>query len=71
MKALPREYYLQDTLFIAKDLIGKYLVRKYNHNYIIGRITETEAYIGLIDKACHAYAIKLLHERKLYMKQAV
>lgn len=59
MKPLKRKYYMADTLTIARDLLGKYLVRKYEGNYLIGRITETEAYIGTIDKACHAYGGKV------------
>ena len=58
MKWLSRGFYERDTLLVAKELIGKYLVRKYNGEYIVGRITETEAYIGAIDKACHAYGGK-------------
>ena len=58
MKKLSGEFYERDTLLVAEELIGKYLVRKYKGEYIVGRITETEAYIGAIDKACHAYGGK-------------
>ena len=58
MNHLGKDFYERDTLLVAKDLIGKYLVRKYNNEYIVGIITETEAYIGAIDKACHAYGGK-------------
>lgn len=59
MEPLKRYYYMADTLMVARDLLGKYLVRKYEGTYLIGRITETEAYIGAIDKACHAYGGKV------------
>ena len=59
MKKLPIYFYIQDTLTVAKKLIGCFLVRKIYNKYIIGRINETEAYIGSIDKACHAYPNKL------------
>jgi len=55
MRCLDQEFYRRDTLTVAKDLIGKYLVREYEGELLVGRITETEAYIGAIDKACHAY----------------
>ena len=45
MKHLGEDFYERDTLLVAKDLIGKYLVRKYNNEYIAGIITETEASI--------------------------
>ena len=47
---LPREFYEQKTLHVAKALLGKFLV----HGGIAGMITETEAYIGQHDLACHA-----------------
>ena len=39
----------------AQALLGKYLVRVRNSETLACRITETEAYIGRCDKACHAY----------------
>lgn len=69
MKPLNREFYLRDTLTIARDLLGKYLVRKIDGTYLIGRITETEAYIGASDKACHAYGGKMTPRTKTLYKQ--
>lgn len=51
---LPRTFYRQPTLKIANELLGKYLVRKWSDSFIIGKIVETEAYIGEEDPACHA-----------------
>lgn len=53
-KRLPRKFYTQPTLKIAKQILGKYLVRKIGNKKIIGKIVETEAYIGPEDKASHA-----------------
>lgn len=50
MKILKRDFYAQDTVHVAQDLLGKTLVFG-NHQ---GIITETEAYIGQGDPACHA-----------------
>lgn len=58
IKKLNRSFYLQDTITVAKQLLGKYIIRKINDIEIIVKITETEAYIGDIDKACHAYKRK-------------
>ncbi len=55
---LSREFYLKDTLFVAKNLIGKYIVHIVDEKKLVMRITETEAYIGAVDKACHAYGGK-------------
>ncbi|MCI8808876.1 MAG: DNA-3-methyladenine glycosylase [Oscillibacter sp.] len=55
MARLSREFYNQDTLEAARQLLGKVLVRRLNGQFLAGRIVETEAYIGRCDKACHAY----------------
>ena len=56
MARLSREFYNGDTVEIARKLLGKLLVRRLADGTLLaGRITETEAYIGRCDKACHAY----------------
>lgn len=54
-KKLPRKFYTRETLVVAKDLLGKYLVRKIDRKKMVGKIVETEAYIGPKDRASHAY----------------
>ena len=52
---LPQSFFLGNTVDIARDMVGKYLVRRYDGITLAARITETEAYVGRMDKACHAY----------------
>ena len=58
MYKLDRDFYNRDTVQVARDLLGKLLVRIQDGLPLVGRITETEAYVGPIDKACHAYNYK-------------
>ena len=55
MARLSRNFYRGDTVVTAKNLLGRYLVRMLNGEALVCRITETEAYVGRCDKACHAY----------------
>ena len=52
---LPQSFFLGNTVEIARDMVGKYLIRRYGGITLAARITETEAYVGRMDKACHAY----------------
>lgn len=54
MQKLPRTFYTQDTLVVAKSLLGKFLVRRRQENEFIGKIVEVEAYLGAHDLACHS-----------------
>lgn len=54
-KPLPRKFYLQDTITVSKELLGKTIVRKTFKKILTAKIVETEAYIGEHDPACHAY----------------
>ena len=51
---LPRSFYEQNTIDVAKQLLGKFLVRRHPEGDTVGRIVETEAYVGPHDLACHA-----------------
>lgn len=54
-KKLPAAFYLQDTVEVARQLIGKRLVHRVNGQELSAIICETEAYTGFSDKACHSY----------------
>src|SRR3989338_6779978 len=51
---LKRIFFNRNTVTVAKDLLGKYLVRRIGRKIIAAKITETEAYCGQNDLACHA-----------------
>ncbi|QLH02632.1 DNA-3-methyladenine glycosylase [Nitrosopumilus cobalaminigenes] len=56
MNILPREFYSKDTVTVARNLLGKKIVRKIGRIEISGIITETEAYRHKDDPASHAFS---------------
>ena len=54
---LPQDFYIrEDTLQVARDLLGKLLVvATQTGERVSGMIVETEAYLGEIDKAAHSF----------------
>ncbi len=53
---LPESFYTRSNVVrIAKELLGKVLITKFDGTYTSGMIVETEAYAGPTDKASHAY----------------
>lgn len=65
-RPLPRTFYERDTLIVAKELLGCYLVRKIDNNYLIGKIVETECYRAHDDPACHAFKGKTPRTESLF-----
>lgn len=63
-KRLERDFYIVPTLKVAKNLLGKVLVRVYKGKRLAGKIVETEAYIGPYDRASHAYLGKKTKRNK-------
>lgn len=54
-RILPRSFYQQDGLQLARTLLGKVLLRRVGDQLTAGRIVETEAYLGEQDPAAHSY----------------
>ncbi len=72
MNKLTLDFYLQDALEVAPNLIGKLLVRKLDDGTVLKqRITETEIYRGEEDTACHARFGKTKRSKPLYEKGGI
>lgn len=54
MEKLPRDFYDRKTVTVARDLLGKWLVHICDGSERVGRIVETEAYLGPQDLAAHS-----------------
>jgi len=53
-----QDFFLSDAISLAKNLLGKILVRTINGQQIKVRIVETEAYMGVNDRASHSYQFR-------------
>src|SRR5580692_5528482 len=54
MQKLQRSFYDRNTILVARDLLGKYLVHMAKGVEQVGRIVEVEAYLGQHDLAAHS-----------------
>lgn len=52
---MDKKFYNENGITLAKNLLNKFLIREYDNKKIVTKIVETEAYMGTIDKAAHAY----------------
>ena len=63
-----RENFEKDGIEVSNNILGKFLIRKYNDIEIVTRIVETEAYMGVNDKGAHVYGDKRTERTKpLYL----
>jgi DNA-3-methyladenine glycosylase len=54
MNRLGQDFFSRDAVTLARDLLGRRLLRSYRGHVLGGIIVETEAYLGEEDTACHA-----------------
>lgn len=55
LRTLPQSFYRRSAEVVARELIGRYLVRDLDGSRLVLRIVETEAYLGAEDRASHAW----------------
>lgn len=55
MKPINPSFFHQPTLELARNLLGKYIVHEHSSGLLVGKIVETEAYMGPEDRAAHSF----------------
>jgi DNA-3-methyladenine glycosylase len=68
VRRLPQSFYARPTLTVARDLLGKLLIRRTDGGMSSVRITEVEAYRGEDDLACHASRGRTPRTETLYAR---
>jgi len=70
VKILREDFYGRNTLKVAQELLGKFLIHEVDGEIIGGKIVETEAYCGITDKGAHVYGgKKTLRTKTLYEQE--
>ena len=67
MKPLPRSFYLRPTLQVARDLLGKHILRMIRNTLLIGKIVEVEAYCKN-DPASHAFRGRTMRNGVMFLE---
>ena len=63
---LDKSFYRRDLITVAKELLGKVLVKQNSKNILAAKIVEVEAYDGNIDKAAHSYGGKTERNKVMF-----
>ena len=63
---LPKSFYKQDTISIARSLLGKNFTRIFQDRVLMGKIVETEAYHEIGDPSCHAHRGKTVRNAVMF-----
>jgi DNA-3-methyladenine glycosylase len=66
MEPLSRSFYDRNAVKVAPALLGCVLARRLRGGWVLGRIVETEAYVGEHDLACHARAGRTARTSVMY-----
>lgn len=69
MRKLTTKFFIRDAVEVARDLLGRYLVREFPEGKAMVKIVETEAYLGIEDKASHSYQGRLTSRNKVLYEQ--
>ena len=66
LRRLGRDFYERWVVNVARDLLGKLLIRRIDGKVLMGRIVEVEAYRGSDDPASHAYRGKTERNKVMF-----
>lgn len=69
-KPIDRSFFEAPTLELAQRLLGQYIVHEQPTGLLVGRIVETEAYLGAKDQAAHSFGNRKTKRTEVMFQQA-
>ena len=67
---IEKEFFNRDTLIVSQELLGKIIVRNIEGITYRAKIVETEAYLGINDRAAHTFAGRKTERNKIMYEDA-
>ena len=64
-----RTFFHHQAVYVAKNILGDYLISKNKKHTLIGKIVETEAYLGIDDDASHSFGGKVTSRNKIMYEE--
>ncbi len=64
-----KTFFRHQAAYVAKNILGDYLILKNKRYTLIGKIVETEAYLGISDDASHSFGGKVTPRNKIMYKK--
>ncbi len=71
MRRLKRKFFIKNSVFVAKKLLGKIIIRRYKGEELSGKIVEVESYRGKDDAGSHAYNKKTKRNFLMFGKPGI
>lgn len=65
----PRSFFKNSADYVAKNILGDYLILRKNKRILIGKIVETEGYLGVRDDASHSFGGKITPRNKIMYEE--
>jgi DNA-3-methyladenine glycosylase len=65
----PKSFFKNSADYVAKNILGDYLILKKDKRILIGRIVETEGYLGVGDDASHSFGGKITPRNKIMYEE--
>jgi len=64
-----KNFFLHDAIYVAKKILGDYIIVRKKSSLLIAKIVETESYLGIKDDASHSFCAKITPRNKVLFEE--